>query len=550
MNSIAISPRILVVEDDIAVAKEIESMIRRQGYEVSTVVASEDAAFSAVARSQPDLVLVDMQLRGGMDGIEISKQIQSRLKIPVVYITAQFDHEILQHARLAKPYGYILKPIDFEELSTIIEVTLNAHSAKKKLLESEVEVLKLSQNLDHRLHENVQLYQAEREQRELAETLIEASQILVSTLNVNVVLDRILEQVSRIVKNDVCNIMLIEGDRTDVVRSRGYEDFDAGTFIDTFVFPLSGLSIRHQIIETGEPIVVPDVRMDTRWKLPADAAWLRSYMAAPISIQKQVIGFINVGISMPGFYGSIHAKWLLAFAHQAAIAFQNARLFEESRKAAGHLEVLSRRLLGIQETERSYIARELHDEVGQSLTAAIYSLQAIQRMPETSMFRAKLEECTAILELTLQQVRNMSLDLHPALLDDLGLVPALRWYIDREAQWGDFTAQVIADSMDERLPTEIELVCFRVVQEALTNVTRHARARHVTVELWKRGSELHLVVRDDGLGFNVQEALERAVKGASLGLLGMRERVMLIGGQIEISSAPGNGTEIHTRFPL
>jgi signal transduction histidine kinase len=347
------------------------------------------------------------------------------------------------------------------------------------------------------------LYQAEREQRELAETLIEASQILVSTLNVNVVLDRILEQVSRIVKNDVSNIMLIEGDRSDVVRSRGYEYFDAGTFIDTFVFPLSGMSIRRQIIETGEPIVVPDVRMDPRWTTPTDAAWLRSYIAAPISIQNKVIGFINVGISMPGFYGPVHAKWLLAFAHQAAIAFQNARLFEETRKAAGHLEVLSRRLLGIQETERSYIARELHDEVGQTLTAAIYSLQAIQRLQEASPFQAKLDECMAIVDLTLQQVRNMSLDLHPSILDDLGLVPALRWFVDRETQWGGFSAQVVADAMDERLLAEIELVCFRVVQEALTNVTRHARAKHVTVDLWKRGSELHLVVRDDGVGFNV-----------------------------------------------
>jgi len=417
-------------------------------------------------------------------------------------------------------------------------------------VQTENKILKLNENLKRQAHQMMMSYQAEREQRELAETLMETSEVLVSTLNVDVVLDRILEQINRIVKYDVCNIMLIEGDRTHVVRSRGYEDFDAGSFIETFVFPLSGLSIRRQIIETGEPIVVPDVNSDPRWMAPVGAAWLRSYVAVPIRVQNKVTGFINIGISMPGFYNQAHVKRLQAFAHQAAIAFQNAHLFEETQQNATRLQVLSQQLLNVQESERRYIARELHDEVGQTLTATKLSLQAVLRYPEATAYRGTLEECISIIELALQQVRDITLILHPSVLDDLGLLPALRWCVDREAQWGGFTAEIIADSFDKRLPGNIELVCYRVAQEALTNISRHAHAKHVTAELWQRGAELHLIVRDDGVGFNVKKMIKRAIRGSSLGLLGMQERVKLVNGQIEINSTSGNGTEIHVRIPL
>lgn len=296
--------------------------------------------------------------------------------------------------------------------------------------------------------------------------------------------------------------------------------------------------------------MVPDVRDDPRWNSSSEEAWLRSYIAVPISIQNEVVGLINVGISMPGYYTHSHAQRLLAFAYQAAIAFQNPRLFEETKKNADQLEVLSGRLLEIQETERRVIARELHDEVGQGLTAVQLNLQALLRSVDVASCHTEIQNCVEIVEVILKQVRNISLDLHPSLLDDLGLVPAIRWLVDREAQWFGFSARVNADRLKIRLPAWIELVCYRVVQEALTNVARHAQAQNVSIELWKRGSDAHLVVRDDGVGFNVPETMENVVKGSSLGLLGMRERVALVKGDIEFNSAPGEGTEIHARFPL
>jgi signal transduction histidine kinase len=224
------------------------------------------------------------------------------------------------------------------------------------------------------------------------------------------------------------------------------------------------------------------------------------------------------------------------------------------RRAAAHqhaeetLQVLSRQLLEAQENERRHIARELHDEIGQALTAVKINLQSARRTP--AALDAYLEDSTSIVDRTLQQVRTLSLDLRPALLDDLGLGAALRWYVDRQAQRGGFTVQCVTDPLEPRPRPELETACFRVAQEALTNVMRHAQAQHVRVELRQSGTELHLLIRDDGKGFDVQTAQQQAEQGASAGLLGMQERVWLVGGQIEIESALAQGTEIRVRFPL
>jgi len=220
----------------------------------------------------------------------------------------------------------------------------------------------------------------------------------------------------------------------------------------------------------------------------------------------------------------------------------------EHKRAQERLQVLSRQLLEAQESERRAIARELHDELGQALQALKINLRTAQRFPHEDMQR--LEDSIAIVDHTIQQVRNLSLNLRPSLLDDLGLVAALEWYVERQTQRVGLTGHFVADSLAFRPQPTVETTCFRVVQEALTNIARHARARQVWVELQGRGAELHLLIRDDGVGFDVRAAQERAAQGASFGLLGMRERVELAGGRLEMTSAPGRGAEIHVRFPL
>jgi PAS domain S-box-containing protein len=222
-----------------------------------------------------------------------------------------------------------------------------------------------------------------------------------------------------------------------------------------------------------------------------------------------------------------------------------AKRKEYSRK----LQVLSRRLVAAQETERRNIARELHDELGQTLTVAQLNLQALLQSPANGD-RPRLKESLAAVECVLEQVHDLALNLRPSILDDLGLEPALVWLTSRQAELAGLKGEVQADALERRLDSVIETECFRVAQEALTNVARHARAKAVTVELRKAEGQLHLRVRDDGIGFAVVPVREKAVRGASLGLLSMEERAALAGGGLEFTSVPGQGTEVHAWFPL
>ncbi len=246
-----------------------------------------------------------------------------------------------------------------------------------------------------------------------------------------------------------------------------------------------------------------------------------------------------------------------AFKSRGAVAVQIVlRDITERKRGALILQdserrqrTLARQLLEAQEVERRHIAHELHDEMGQSLTAAKITLQAALRVADATA-RPLLDDCLQLTEKALAQVRDLSVSLRPAALDKLGLVPSLRGLLDREAQRAGLVAHLDAEVLTPRLPPEVETACFRVVQEALTNVIRHARAREVWVRVRERPEGLFLSVRDDGVGFDVETARDRAAGGASLGLLGLQERVQLVGGRIEFHSTPGQGTEVRVQVPL
>ena len=223
-----------------------------------------------------------------------------------------------------------------------------------------------------------------------------------------------------------------------------------------------------------------------------------------------------------------------------------ARL-EESRR---RLEVLSRRLVEVQETERRHLARELHDEVGQALTVIEMNLQALLASPGADAAVPRLRQSLEVVERVQEQLHDISLNLRPSMLDDLGLEPALRWCTERQAALAGLQAEVRADPLEQRLDPMIETECFRVAQEALTNVIKHAKARTVTVELTRSDEQLHLSVRDDGVGFDVARVREQALRGASLGVLSMEERATLAGGGLQYHATPGQGTEVHAWFPL
>lgn len=219
----------------------------------------------------------------------------------------------------------------------------------------------------------------------------------------------------------------------------------------------------------------------------------------------------------------------------------------ERNRTAEALQRYPHQLLEAQEAERQNIARELHDQIGQVLTAIQLNLQTVWETCESSESRALIDEGVAIVDEALAQVRDLSFELRPSLLDDLGLATALRWYADRFAQRTGISATTAIDLPESpiRLRRELETACFRIVQEALTNVVRHARARKVSITLRSSKDQIRLSIKDDGTGFDVHT---RNLAG-SVGLRGMRERALALGGRLEIKSSPSRGTEIRAYFP-
>jgi two-component system sensor histidine kinase UhpB len=216
--------------------------------------------------------------------------------------------------------------------------------------------------------------------------------------------------------------------------------------------------------------------------------------------------------------------------------------------AAQH-QTLTRRVLEVQEEERRHLARELHDEIGQILGAINVILQGVKNACPAVVW-PRIDTCLDIVGQAIQQVRDFALDLRPSMLDDLGLAAALRWLIDQQVRPAGLAAHFAAQSSEIPLPPDLAIACFRIVQEALTNVVRHARSRQVWVELGQDKAEVHLAIRDDGVGFDPTEAGRRAARGESLGLLGIRERAEILGGRAVIESEPGHGTRVLVWLPL
>ena len=226
---------------------------------------------------------------------------------------------------------------------------------------------------------------------------------------------------------------------------------------------------------------------------------------------------------------------------------EDAKRAEQAlRDSAGRMQHLSRRLLEVQEEERRHLARELHDEFGQILASVSLHLHAA-RTADAGAARAHLDNCSRILQQAGDQVRSLALELRPTMLETAGLDAALRWLAEEHVRQGGSAVWLGGHAGEVRGAPAI--ACFRVAQEALTNVMRHASAQNVWIDVARTDSAVELAVRDDGVGFDARGTFERAAAGGRLGLLGMKERVEILGGSLLVESVPDEGTQIHIRIP-
>jgi len=296
------------------------------------------------------------------------------------------------------------------------------------------------------------------------------------------------------------------------------------------------------------PVIFMTALANPADKVRGFAAGAVDYVTKPLQ-QEEVLARITTHLRLHEFTQNLQEQNQLL---ESRGQLEKARLLEAVSQQQQQLQRLNTKLTQIQEDERRQLARELHDEMGQAMTAIRIDLTTIdqQMPPETSPFiRERLSEAIDLTDRTLEQIREISLDLRPPMLDDLGLVPTLRWYINRYALRMNVEAHFESTDLEERLSPETETTIYRALQEALTNVARHAQATQVRVGLKREGEQIAATIEDNGCGFEPYALLAIDSDSQGLGLLGIQERISLAGGLFHIESEPGKGTRIRLTIP-
>jgi signal transduction histidine kinase len=266
----------------------------------------------------------------------------------------------------------------------------------------------------------------------------------------------------------------------------------------------------------------------------------------PLLAHGETQGVLSIFDTRPERFDLDQIGFFTILGQQVGTAIQNARLFDQVRVGNERLQMLSHRLVEVQEEERRTIARELHDEVGQILTGLNLTLELVARLPPEKV-PERLEQGRTLVNDLMQRVREMSLALRPPMLDDLGLLPTLLWHFERYTSQTSVQVNFKQSGLERRFDSEVETTVYRMVQEALTNVARYAQVNSVEVRIWSNSSMLAVQVEDQGCGFDPERALN---SHSSSGLSGIRERTLLLGGQFAIETAPGSGTALSIEFGL
>ncbi len=502
--------RVLIIEDSLEDSRLIHELLRPQTHDFDLILGSTLAAGIAELRKQSfDAVLLDLTLPDSAGLQTLSAIKATSPDIAVVVMTEFNDQQIGVQAVKAGAQDYLVK--------------------------GETDGRLLAKSLIYAV-ERQRIEAAELEQRRFAEALAESTAILSSTLELDEVLDRILMTLGHVFVHDVATIALIENDCFQVVREHDFINNISRPIQHSHNMSIRGYPTTSSLVASRQPRVIADVHT-TAFNPDILQGYeqrskIRSYAGAPILLREQVLGTISLFSHNCNTYSEVIGQRLIAFASQAAIAIQNARLFQESAALAAV-------------EERQRLARDLHDSVSQTLftTSAMAesSLRQWDNNPEKA--RSLLEDVHRLSMNALAEMRVLLFELRPGIMNHATLKQLFEQYLQPIQARREVHIQLEIDE-DLDLPGETQLALYRIAQEALNNIEKHAQATEVSINLSQQPAGLTLSITDNGLGFDPTTAYS-----GSFGLAGMRERAEKINAAIKVQSQPGSGTQIFVIVP-
>ena len=392
--------------------------------------------------------------------------------------------------------------------------------------------------------------QAEKERLSEILYLMELGRTLTSTLDLNELYDQIIALVKRAFLPDTVSLMLLReterGPCLVIAAQRGLGAIEPGTEV-SLENTIAGL-----VVQRGEPLLLLGGLEGTPYEHLARGGPIGSAMSVPLKVQQRTLGVLNVNRRQGRLnYTEQDAQLLQVFASQIAIAIQNAQLYESLRQERD-------RIIEAQEQVRRELARDLHDHLAQLLNTVVLGIDYLRLLLDRGQFspdvwREELENLRRIAREAVRETRSLVFGLRPLILETRGLVPALESFIE-QARGGNPNLQYHVEATD--LPHPLPLspkrarMVFAIVQEAINNVRKHARARNVYVRLRAEDNVLICEVEDDGVGFDLSAVEAKYDEQNTFGLLNMRERAELIDARLAIHSRPGEGTRVTLRVPL
>jgi signal transduction histidine kinase len=546
---------ILIVDDDASICATLARILVRKGYETDTAATGRKALEKIQGRSF-NLTLLDIRLPDVV-GMDLLRRLrESQPDMAVILVTAYASIQTATQALKEGAAAYIIKPVDTDEMLAAIRQALD----KQRLV---LENRRLYQETRRELG---QRKRAEEALRQTAATLERFSHLLLALARVglqaqeSLAVDEILVMTSNEVKelgfesatlmregeNLVLRHTSIEGARREAVEEL------CGAKMIGFAALLEDPILRAPV-KTRKTVFVAEPARALSRVLPATVfgelervlriLHVGQAILAPLIARDRLIGLL---VLWSPDLGQDDVPAVTALANQMAVAIENARLLRKLREQSKQLRAFAARLADVEEASRQQLARELHDQVGQNLTALGIDLSVVRaHMPKDTpeAVRARLDDALGLVELTSEGIRDVMGNLRPPLLDDFGLPAALHWLAEQFRLRAGVGVTVRCEELEPRLQPRVENALYRIAQEALTNVSKHARATQVTVSLATIDSTVRLVIADDGVGFEPSHSAGLLGRQA-WGLVTMTERAEGVGGHCRVESRPGQGARI------